>query len=628
MKKFWQRLGLIFFGLFLGALLLEAGLRGAGAIFSALQERENRRSLAGKGREGKEKYVILCLGESTTVIGDYPRKLEELLNRWAGRECFAVVNKGIPATNSTAILKDLAGNIEEYRPDMVIAMVGINDYRGRVRDQKAMVPCPELDGRGPWYAQSKVYKLAAAIIDHARPLVSGEPLDMETIYAQNLEAAESPVTVEEEDITMKKAREYWDEDHFAEVEFICRRLLQGEPGHRGARMLLVQALREQGKVEEARLLLEGLLDEFPRDTEIVLSHARLLSFCEDYEGAAEEFARAEELNPNASSPPAELAIAYMDLGRLDRAREAADRAIALAPERRPWLEKVIEQRIKSCIQYGAWSRAIELGELTEDLGIESGGIQAQVGLAYHYLRDFERSRAACRKALELDPRATVALETLAAIFYEEDDLVRSERCLVKALKINLETPDRPPGLAFNELTKLYVNDSESGWAKLEALCRKVLRYRPENERVMATFVVCLEAQEKYEQAKQWRRKAAFLLNGLAHPQTARNYRKIIETVRERGIEMVCVQYPVRPLRHLQNLLGAYGEEVIFVDNEAGFKEAVEEEGVGSVFNDLFAGDFGHFTTRGAELLAGNIAQTLIDSGLLEGVRREKATPVP
>jgi len=51
--------------------------------------------------------------------------------------------------------------------------------------------------------------------------------------------------------------------------------------------------------------------------------------------------------------------------------------------------------------------------------------------------------------------------------------------------------------------------------------------------------------------------------------------------------------------------------LFFVDNEQVFKEAVKKAGYKEYFKDMFAGDFGHCTQKGNELLAQNIADVIL-----------------
>ena len=53
------------------------------------------------------------------------------------------------------------------------------------------------------------------------------------------------------------------------------------------------------------------------------------------------------------------------------------------------------------------------------------------------------------------------------------------------------------------------------------------------------------------------------------------------------------------------------ENIIFVDNERLFKDAVRKDGYNAYFQDMFGGDFGHCTQKGNRLLAQNIANVIL-----------------
>lgn len=120
-----QKLGLFLFGILFTFVLLEVLLRLGGWFFLNLQEQANRHSLA-----QSKQYKILCLGESTTAIGGqdaYPRQLENILNARQKTIRFTVINKGVPATTTDQILSRVPKYLQDYRPDMVVAMIGVND---------------------------------------------------------------------------------------------------------------------------------------------------------------------------------------------------------------------------------------------------------------------------------------------------------------------------------------------------------------------------------------------------------------------------------------------------------------------------------------------------------------------
>ncbi len=122
-----QRAGLAALGCAVALVVVEGGLRLGGWL---LLERQHGLNPAGRSDPGT--VSILCLGESTTALGGrdaYPRQLERLLERARPGTDFAVVNEGIAATTTTRILARLPELLERHRPDVVVAMMGVNDHR-------------------------------------------------------------------------------------------------------------------------------------------------------------------------------------------------------------------------------------------------------------------------------------------------------------------------------------------------------------------------------------------------------------------------------------------------------------------------------------------------------------------
>ncbi|MFH0801289.1 MAG: hypothetical protein V2A78_02745 [bacterium] len=126
-KKFSFTSGILWAlsGLLMALLLLEAALRLGGMVSRWVHEHKNSPSAI-----QKKDYRILCLGESMTAAGyneSYPSQLEKLLSQRGGGTRFMVINKGEASINSNYILEHLEENLNKYRPDMVTAMMGINE---------------------------------------------------------------------------------------------------------------------------------------------------------------------------------------------------------------------------------------------------------------------------------------------------------------------------------------------------------------------------------------------------------------------------------------------------------------------------------------------------------------------
>jgi len=122
-----KKILLIILGLFLSVLLGEFLFR-IGGFLANDETRVN-------DLKNKKYHRILCLGDSTTYgIGasnvtefSYPSQLQKLFDNKIPNNNYKVINLGKPGINSSQLLNRFEKNVVEYKPDIVIVMVGIND---------------------------------------------------------------------------------------------------------------------------------------------------------------------------------------------------------------------------------------------------------------------------------------------------------------------------------------------------------------------------------------------------------------------------------------------------------------------------------------------------------------------
>jgi len=185
---FYQKIGLIAGGVVLSLLLVEGVLRGGGLVFSFLQEASNRVTFQGK------EYRILCIGESTTALGgenSYPSQLGQILKQRRPDLSFQIINKGLVSKTSADILRQLPGYLETYRPQAVIAMIGINDSV-TLKEKK------EETGIGAVLKRWRLYKLGHYIRLHVsaklREWRGGDPVFQLPEGGEKEAGEENPVT--------------------------------------------------------------------------------------------------------------------------------------------------------------------------------------------------------------------------------------------------------------------------------------------------------------------------------------------------------------------------------------------------------------------------------------------------
>lgn len=157
-RRIGQRLALALLGAVLGVGALEAALQIGALVLWASGRGTPAAWVSGRRR-------VLCLGDSNTYglyLADradaYPQQLERLWNADPERTPIEVLNLGYPGTNSSKLIHDLPNLLATFRPDVVLMMVGSNDFwTARV----PAGPAPDLAHRVVQLVErySRVYQL-------------------------------------------------------------------------------------------------------------------------------------------------------------------------------------------------------------------------------------------------------------------------------------------------------------------------------------------------------------------------------------------------------------------------------------------------------------------------------------
>ncbi len=166
-----RRLALVAGGLVAGLALLEVLLRLGSLVAPRLFDRSTAPTAGGDVR-------ILCVGDSHTfgalVRPDqaYPERLERYLR---GRGVAAkVFNLGIPGQNSRQVRNHLPHELDRYRPELVLVLVGLNNYWNQTE---------RADGGGGFRPELRVVRFVRLLADALRhqPEVEARRPDMQMI---------------------------------------------------------------------------------------------------------------------------------------------------------------------------------------------------------------------------------------------------------------------------------------------------------------------------------------------------------------------------------------------------------------------------------------------------------------
>ena len=520
-----QKVFLILFGVFLTLVGIEIVLRLGGFIFLTLQEQRNRASLVKNGE-----YRIMCVGESTTALGGedaYPRQLEKILNAGQDNIKFTVVNKGIPAITSHHIVLHLEDYLSQYKPHMVVAMMGVNDTLENLKSFPAAQP--------RWmqfFEEFRVLKLLRFLNLH---WTANSKARQDPRFKQHLEKLEQELNAKPSSAGFTKLAHLSRASGHPDKEFrLLSKALELDANNSEAKRTLGFYYKRIGEYAKAVQLFEEMRQAMGSDEKL-----RLAVY-------------------------AELGESYKLWGKIDQAERIFKEAIIFFP-RHPGAYAALAEIY---LEQGRYEEAEKF--FKRQLEVNSGSVPVYGQLAHCYRRQGRAAAAErlLRQGVQLNPQEVILYAELGHALLADQKYAEAEVVLTNALELN---PQNPEGIAQN-------------------------------------LLVSYEKQGKTAQAEQLKKntlsqKERFTL------QLRENYRQVKTMVSQAGLKLVAVQYPLRPSADLKQMLEA-DPAVLFVDNQQIFQDAVSREGYDEYFTDRFAGDFGHCTAKGNQLLANNIAQVI------------------
>jgi Tfp pilus assembly protein PilF len=334
---FRRKVAFIIFGFFLFFILLEAGLRLGGFILLSIQEYRNKQSLKRKGA-----YRIMCVGESTTA-GQYPPYLEEILNQRHTGIHFSVIDKGVKGANSVVILAQLESNLNQYHPDMVVAMMGASD-RGVVYYKDI----PEAETKLFYYC--KTYRLIRLLWLRILAKDRGEDAFKKAIaldskndraYVELGKLYQVQGKLSQAADVFKKAIAlnpqndnaytglgwfYLLRCEFSQAEDLLRQAIELNPKNPGAYFWLGWVCRNQGKLSQAEDAFKKVIALNPRNIGAYAELWWVYRTQGKFSQAEVLIKHAIALDPQDDGAYGALSVLYEEMGKPELAREYAQKA--------------------------------------------------------------------------------------------------------------------------------------------------------------------------------------------------------------------------------------------------------------------------------------------------------------
>jgi tetratricopeptide (TPR) repeat protein len=502
---FAQKILLFVFGLFLTMVLLELGLRLGAAVFNARQDASNRFT------SDKSEVRILCLGESTTALGfedSYPSQLKQVLQTKYPNKKIKVINRGMVSKTSWDILERLPHDLDEYRPQIVVGMIGVNDTTA--------TPSFGLKlGGGGWWRELRIVHLISLLGEHLRHKIK-EVRGRERAGI----AFRQPADIPSDDVASEN--NYY---------------------------------RVTNRLSVVEHTLPALMTEYKTATG------------DNKEALWEKVKTLQMWRLNA----------YRYLAAYNHARGNDQAALS-------FLASAIHMdRDEPAICYGM-SRVLRA------------------------LGDYERAAGYIIKAMTAAPREPYYFMEGGRVFDALNDKEQAYRAFRQAMDVADDNV-----WFYTEAGRWF---RDHGYVdEAYAVFKKALTVDGADSALLKDMASVLEMSGQKDEAAKLRQKAAAdtILHGYV-PATRVNYNEIVRRVQSRGAVMVAMQYPLRDVQPLKDLLQGQAR-VVFIENKGNFEQVLRTGEASRYFADFFAGGFGHCKAAGNKLISDNLADVLAEKVL-------------
>ena len=176
---------LVLFGCLVAIATVEAALQVTSLVYQAVEGSRLRQLRFPSGNAKVLK--ILCVGDSNTWgMGagspnkSYPSVLQGLFNSAGSIPQAQVINEAIPGQNSSQLLKSLENQIQRYRPDIVLVLIGANN-ESNFLDLNIQATSTTANRMARALSHLRVYRMFSFVIDWFRRVSYEQPLQQETL---------------------------------------------------------------------------------------------------------------------------------------------------------------------------------------------------------------------------------------------------------------------------------------------------------------------------------------------------------------------------------------------------------------------------------------------------------------
>ena len=503
----FKKIAALFLGMILSLVILEAGLNLGGFIQSSRQESKNLRSVKQKGA-----YRILCLGESTTA-GQYPSFLEQVLNQRNIGVRFSVIDKGMVCVSTPAILSRVESYLAEYHPDMVVAMMGIND-----KSVKYYGDIPESD---TWlFRHCRTYRFGRILYMHFL-----NKLRKKDIYASDItefggttQPEDAGTISEKENLSNKTSAE-----KLAQLDFKGAERADGP----------ISSYLKDGKISQTEASLKEAILRDPENEKVYAELTKLYQLQSKAFHAEDFFKKAIELDPKNANAYVGLGRFYLLQKKSLQAEDSFKKAIELDPENTNayvGLGYFFQERGEISQAEDFFKKAIEINPRNDKAYAGLGGLYRGQG-------KFQEAEDSFKKAIEINPEYAKAYAGLSQLCRIQGKSFQAEDSFKKTIELNPKN-DR----AYVALGELYMKRNK--FSQAADSYRKAIEINPENDYAYVGLGRLYRDHKKFSQTEAFYKKAIEI-----NPANANAYAELGGVYRYQGKFVLAKESCERAIEH-------------------------------------------------------------------------------
>ena len=277
------------------------------------------------------------------TAGTWPHLLEEVLNQQNLGIKFSVINRGVSGTTSEIILSQLEGNLNRYNPDMVIAMMGINDGEDTGIYKDISSPKRIMS----YFKNFRVYKLIKLLWLHIinkagevgayipkgkNGIIEAEDFIQPDTFKEQEENKDA-IKINTQGTNKELAASLTYQGDFDKAEKILREVIAMNSQDDMAYVEL--GINYELRGDKYDMVVEAYKKAIEINSRNAKAYFQLGLYYEhsgEYERAVEMYKKAVEINPQDRRSHSGLGICYRKLGQYNKAEEIYKRAIETSPD--------------------------------------------------------------------------------------------------------------------------------------------------------------------------------------------------------------------------------------------------------------------------------------------------------